>query len=104
MKVLYASISPIRRLRRAQSMPCMQPARNSRFDERQIVIVSGEPHEGYDFADSHLTSRPYRWAVLGGAIGGAEWLSADHADPEVISDSYRRNAYYTAVDQRNHHL
>jgi hypothetical protein len=41
-----------------------------KFDERQIVIVSGEPHEGYDFADSHLTSLPYRWAVLGGAIGG----------------------------------
>jgi len=40
-----------------------------KFDPRQIVIVSGEPHEGYDFADSHLTSLPYRWAVLGGAIG-----------------------------------
>jgi hypothetical protein len=40
-----------------------------KFDERQIVIVSGEPHEGYDFADSHLTSLPYRWAVLGAAIG-----------------------------------
>jgi len=40
-----------------------------KFDERQIVIISGEPHEGYDFADSHLTTRPYRWAVLGGCIG-----------------------------------
>lgn len=40
-----------------------------KFDERQIVIISGEPHEGYDFADSHLTTLPYRWAVLGGAIG-----------------------------------
>jgi len=40
-----------------------------KFDERQIVIISGEPHEGYDFADSHLTTRPYRWSVLGGAIG-----------------------------------
>lgn len=40
-----------------------------KFDPRQILIVSGEPHEGYDFADSHLTSLPYRWAVLGGAIG-----------------------------------
>jgi len=40
-----------------------------KFDERQIVIVSGEPHEGYDFADSHLTTLPYRWAALGGAIG-----------------------------------
>jgi hypothetical protein len=40
-----------------------------KFDPRQIVIVSGEPHEGYDFADSHLTSLPYRWAVFGGVIG-----------------------------------
>jgi hypothetical protein len=40
-----------------------------KFDLKQIVIVSGEPHEGYDFMDSHLTSLPYRWAVLGGAIG-----------------------------------
>lgn len=41
-----------------------------KFDPQQIVIVSGEPHEGYDFADSHLTTLPYRWAALGGAIGG----------------------------------
>ena len=40
------------------------------LDKRQIVIVSGEPHEGHDFARSHLTNRPYGWAVLGGAIGG----------------------------------
>ena len=40
-----------------------------KFDGRQIVVISGEPHEGYDFADSHLTTQPYRWAALGGAIG-----------------------------------
>jgi hypothetical protein len=40
-----------------------------KFDLAQIVIVSGEPHEGYEFMDSHLTSLPYRWAALGGAIG-----------------------------------
>jgi hypothetical protein len=40
------------------------------FNERHIVIVSGEPHEGYAFADAHITSRPYKWAVLGAAIGG----------------------------------
>lgn len=40
-----------------------------KFKEQQIVIISGEPHEGYDFADSHLTTLPYRWSVLGGAIG-----------------------------------
>ena len=53
-----------------QAVDALHDARQElKFDERQIVIVSGEPHEGYDFADSHLTSLPYRWAVLGGAIG-----------------------------------
>ena len=51
-----------------------------KFDERQIVIVSGEPHEGYEFADSHVTNRPYRWAVLGAAIGGTCGYLLDHAD------------------------
>ena len=41
------------------------------FGARQIVIVSGEPHEGYEFTDSQASSRPYRWAVLGAAVGGA---------------------------------
>jgi Protein of unknown function (DUF3341) len=41
-----------------------------KFDANQIVIVSGEPHEGYDFTDSQATSSPYRWAVLGAAVGG----------------------------------
>jgi hypothetical protein len=40
------------------------------FNPQQIVIVSGEPHEGYDFTDSHATSSPYRWAVLGAVVGG----------------------------------
>jgi hypothetical protein len=41
-----------------------------KFDAKQIIIVSGEPHEGYEFTDSHVTSSPYRWAVLGAAVGG----------------------------------
>jgi hypothetical protein len=41
-----------------------------KFDAQQIIIVSGEPHEGYEFTDSHVTSTPYRWAVLGAAVGG----------------------------------
>ena len=40
------------------------------FKAQQIIIVSGEPHEGYEFTDSHVTSSPYRWAVLGAAVGG----------------------------------
>jgi len=45
-------------------------AADLKFDAKQIVIVSGEPHEGYEFTDSHTTSAPYRWAVLGGICGG----------------------------------
>jgi hypothetical protein len=41
-----------------------------KFDAQQIIIVSGEPHEGYEFTDSHVTSTPYRWAVLGAVVGG----------------------------------
>jgi hypothetical protein len=41
-----------------------------KFDAQQIVILSGEPHEGYKFTDEHATRRPYRWAVLGAAVGG----------------------------------
>jgi hypothetical protein len=42
-----------------------------KFDRRRIIIASGEPHEGYEFTDSHLTvSGPYRYAVLGGIAGG----------------------------------
>ena len=41
------------------------------FDGKQIIIASGEPHEGYEFTDSHVTvSGPYRYAVLGGVVGG----------------------------------
>ena len=40
------------------------------FPAQRIVIVSGEPHEGYEFTDSEATSTPYRWAVLGAIVGG----------------------------------
>jgi hypothetical protein len=36
----------------------------------QIVVISGEPHEGYAFTDEHATGSPYRWAVLGAVVGG----------------------------------
>jgi Protein of unknown function (DUF3341) len=42
-----------------------------KFDRQRIIIASGEPHEGYEFTDSHVTvSAPYRYAVLGGIVGG----------------------------------
>lgn len=69
MKVLYALYPDPETAQRA--VDAMHEASSAlKFDERQILVVSGEPHEGYDFADSHLTSLPYRWAVLGGVIGG----------------------------------
>ncbi len=69
MKVLYALYADPETAQRA--VDALHAACSDlRFDERQIVIVSGEPHEGFDFADSHVTNRPYGWAVLGAAIGG----------------------------------
>lgn len=69
MRVLYALYADPETAQRAvDSLGAASP--ELKFDPKQIVIVSGEPHEGYDFADSHLTNLPYRWAVLGAAIGG----------------------------------
>ncbi len=68
MKVLYGLYSDPETAQVAVNA-LNEAASELKFDPRQIVIVSGEPHEGYEFADSHLTSLPYRWAVLGGAIG-----------------------------------
>lgn len=39
------------------------------FRKQQIVVVSGEPFEGHDFADLHADTRLFALAVLGGAIG-----------------------------------
>jgi hypothetical protein len=41
-----------------------------KFGLQQVVVVSGEPHEGYEFTDREATSTPYRWAVLGAVVGG----------------------------------
>jgi hypothetical protein len=69
MKVLYALYADPETAQRA--VDALQAASfELKFDLEQIVIVSGEPHEGYDFADSHITSHPYRWAVFGAALGG----------------------------------
>ncbi len=50
--------------------PCAPPALQLKLDPRQIVVISGEPYEGYEFTDEHATGIPYRWAVLGAAVGG----------------------------------
>ena len=69
MKVLYALYADPETAQRA--VDALQAASSElKFDLEQIVIVSGEPHEGHEFADSHITSYPYRWAVFGAALGG----------------------------------
>jgi len=68
MKVLYALYADPETAQSA--VDSLQAASSDlKFDPKQIVIVSGEPHEGCDFADCQVTSSPYRWAVFGGAVG-----------------------------------
>ena len=68
MNVLYALYADPENAQRA--IDALHAASSElNFDRRQIVIVSGEPHEGYSFADSHTSTRPYGWAVFGGAVG-----------------------------------
>ena len=40
------------------------------IDERQIVVVSSEPFDGYDFSDEHSQTRIFLIAAIGGIIGG----------------------------------
>ena len=41
------------------------------FRRQQIVVVSAEPFDGYDFSDKHADTHIFRLALLGGVIGGA---------------------------------
>jgi hypothetical protein len=69
MKALYALYADPEDAQRA--VDSLRAASSElKFDSRRIVILSGEPHEGYQFADEHATGSPYRWAVLGAAVGG----------------------------------
>ena len=66
MKALYALYADPQAAQRA--VDSLRAASSElKFDAQQIVIVSGEPYEGYPFADE--TRRPFRWAVLGAAVG-----------------------------------
>ncbi|HTZ57372.1 MAG TPA: quinol:electron acceptor oxidoreductase subunit ActD [Acidobacteriaceae bacterium] len=70
MKALYGLYSDAESAQRAVDALRVASSELS-FDAQQIIIVSGEPHEGYEFTDSHVTSSPYRWALLGAIAGGA---------------------------------
>lgn len=69
MNALYALYADPDAAQRAVDF-LRQASSELKFDAQQIVIISGEPHEGYEFNDSHTTSIPYRLAVLGGIVGG----------------------------------
>ena len=40
------------------------------FTENHVVVVSGEPYEGYDFSDRHAKSYMFPLAAVGGMVGG----------------------------------
>jgi hypothetical protein len=67
MKALYALYAEPEA---AQSALDSLRAANLNLGARQIVVISGEPHEGYAFTDEHATGSPYLWAVLGAVVGG----------------------------------
>ncbi len=69
MKALYALyVQPEAAQRALDSLRAA--AAELKFKSTQIVVISGEPHEGYAFTDEHATGMPYRWAVLGAVVGG----------------------------------
>src|SRR5271170_2653163 len=69
MKALYALYSEPEAAQRA--LDALRAAGSElKIDPRKIVVISGEPHEGYEFTDEHSTGAPYRWAVLGAVVGG----------------------------------
>jgi Protein of unknown function (DUF3341) len=70
MKAIYALYADPESAQLALNALRAAASSDLKFDARQIVVVSGEPHEGYAFADEHATGSPYRWAVLGAAVGG----------------------------------
>jgi len=67
MKALYALYAEPEA---AQSALDSLRAADLNIGPKQIVVISGEPHEGYAFTDEHATGSPYRWAVLGAVVGG----------------------------------
>jgi Protein of unknown function (DUF3341) len=67
MKALYAMYAEPEA---AQSALDSLRAADLNLGPGKIVVISGEPHEGYAFTDEHATGNPYRWAVLGAVVGG----------------------------------
>jgi hypothetical protein len=73
MKALYALYAEPEAAQRA--LDALRAASSElKLDPKQIVVISGEPHEGFEFTDEHHTGTPYRWAVLGAVVGGTSGL------------------------------
>jgi hypothetical protein len=71
MKAIYALYSEPEAAQRAlDSLRAAAAGSELKVDPRQIVVISGEPYEGYEFTDEHHTGIPYRWAALGAVVGG----------------------------------
>jgi len=47
------------------------------FDDGQIVVITSEPYNGYDFAEEHGKSPMWALATMGGVLGGlcGYWLT-----------------------------
>jgi hypothetical protein len=69
MKALYGLFADAAGAQRAFDV-LRSASSELKFPSQQIVVIAAEPHEGYEFFDAQATSVPYRWAVLGAAVGG----------------------------------
>jgi hypothetical protein len=68
MKALYALYSDPDAAQRAVN--ALKRAGGSLgIGERQIVVVTAEPFDGYDFSDEHSRSRIFLLASIGGIVG-----------------------------------
>jgi hypothetical protein len=68
MKALYALYSDPDAAQRAVNF--LKTARGSLgIGQRQIVVVTGEPFDGYDFSDEHSRTHIFLLASIGGIVG-----------------------------------
>jgi hypothetical protein len=77
MKAVYALYSDPDAAQRA--VDSLQSASGDLgFAKRQIVVVSAEPFDGYEFSDEHAHSHIFLLSALGGIVGGLAgyWLTS----------------------------
>ena len=69
MKALYALYSDPDAAQRAVNALKLSGS-SLGIGERQIVVVTAEPFDGYDFSDEHSQTRIFLLASIGGVFGG----------------------------------